>query len=135
MSLELSIENTLDQLPLVADAVENFCEDIEIPETVGVRINIVFDELLSNIISYAYGDNETHFIQILIEKRDGCLVIRIEDDGFPFNPFDQRDPDTESGIEERAIGGLGIHIVHQMMDKTSYERHEDRNIVVLEKRL
>jgi sigma-B regulation protein RsbU (phosphoserine phosphatase) len=134
-TLDLSIVNSLGQLTVVADAVDEFCDANAISTAVAARVHIVFDEVLNNIISYAYGDEEEHSIRIHFSKTEGWLVIRIEDDGRPFNPFEGQNPDTSSSIEDRQIGGLGIHIVEKMMDESSYQRLKDKNIVVFKKHL
>jgi anti-anti-sigma factor len=67
---------------------------------------------------------------------DGELVrVTISDNGPPFDPLAFADPDTALSVEEREIGGLGIHLVRQMMDEVSYQRRDGENVVVLAKRL
>ena len=93
---------------------------------------MVFDEILSNIISYAYGyrDERKHEIKIVVELTAQRLVITIQDDAFPFNPFAREAPVTVGrSIEEREIGGLGIHLVQQVMDDATYKRQQNANVV------
>ncbi len=96
-------------------------------------ICMVFDEMLANIISYAYVDGTQHKIGIKISLINDSVVIVITDDGLPFDPFTREDPDTELSIEERDIGGLGIHLVKNVMDEVYYKRHVDKNVVTLVK--
>ena len=98
-------------------------------------MNIVFDEMLNNIISYAYHDEDEHEIEIRVELSENRLTVSIVDDGIPFNPIGVETPDTELSLEERKIGGLGIHLVRRVMDKVSYQRRIDKNIATLVKRL
>jgi anti-sigma regulatory factor (Ser/Thr protein kinase) len=63
------------------------------------------------------------------------VVIVITDDGLPFNPFTREDPDTDLSIEERGIGGLGIHLVKNVMDEVYYKRHVDKNVITLVKNI
>jgi anti-sigma regulatory factor (Ser/Thr protein kinase) len=63
------------------------------------------------------------------------LVLMIEDDGIPFNPFQVEEPDVELTVEERGIGGLGIHLVRETMDEYHYQRRANKNIVILVKEL
>jgi anti-sigma regulatory factor (Ser/Thr protein kinase) len=96
----------------------------------------VFDELLTNIISYAYEDDTVeHQIEVGLSYRDSRLSITVADDGLPFNPFTRENPDTSLGIDEREIGGLGIFLVKKTMDETQYQRRNKRNIVTLIKNL
>jgi sigma-B regulation protein RsbU (phosphoserine phosphatase) len=94
---------------------------------------MALDEFLNNIISYAYKDDQHHAIQITSERVDDSVVITIIDDGIPFNPFTSAPPDTTAGIEERDVGGLGIHLVKEMMDEVSYQRRVNQNVVKITK--
>jgi serine/threonine-protein kinase RsbW/sigma-B regulation protein RsbU (phosphoserine phosphatase) len=96
---------------------------------------MVFDEMLSNIISYAYHDEDEHDIEIRVELSENRLTVSIVDDGIPFNPIGVEIPDTELSLEERKVGGLGIHLVRNLMDKVSYQRRIDKNIVTFVKHL
>ncbi len=98
-----------------------------------MKMNIVFDELLSNIIQYAFDDDQKHTIHIEIKMNGSNLIIIIEDDGVPFNPFQQNTPDMKLSLEEREIGGLGIHLVKNLMDECSYSRHTNKNTLTLVK--
>ena len=70
-----------------------------------------------------------------VELSPDRLSVTLTDDGTPFDPFGAAAPDTALSVEERRIGGLGIHLVRRMMDEVSYHRRDDRNVVVLGKRL
>ena len=100
-----------------------------------MRINLVFDEILSNVISYAYQDDAPHEIVISVELTPRRLVVSVEDDGLPFNPFAQEEPNTNIPIEDMEIGGLGIHLVKNVMDEFTYHRRQNANLVVLSKDL
>ena len=94
-------------------------------------MHVVIDELLTNIISYAYLDDEKHDIGIKVELSADRLKVSIVDDGIPFNPLGIETPDTELSLEERKIGGLGIHLVRKMMDRVSYRRRIDKNVITV----
>ena len=96
---------------------------------------LALDDLLNNIISYAYKDEEVHHIELKVEISDNRLTLVIADDGVPFNPFGTDDPDITLSLEERPIGGLGIHLVRNIMDEMDYHRHTDKNVVTLVKYL
>jgi sigma-B regulation protein RsbU (phosphoserine phosphatase) len=99
------------------------------------QLNVVFDELLNNTISYGYEDEDEHEIELTIAVSGGRLYATVSDDGKPFNPFDNVVPDTHSSVEDRPIGGLGVHLVRKVMDRVSYERRGANNVVLLEKQL
>ena len=131
--LDLSITNELGAITDVAAAFEAFAERHRVPPADLARVNLVFDEILSNIISYGYEDDAIHEIHISVELTAQRLVVTIEDDGIPFNPFARKSPDTTACIEERPIGGLGIHLVQQVMDSATYQRRQNANVVIFSK--
>ena len=101
------------------------------------RIRLACEEIIVNIINYAYPD-KTGFMDIVCKDnpaRKG-LRIEIEDQGIPFNPLMSAPEDTTSlPLEDRAVGGLGIHLVRKVMDELDYRRDNDRNILILVKYL
>jgi sigma-B regulation protein RsbU (phosphoserine phosphatase) len=115
--------------------VEQFCEARELSVKVISRLAVALDEVLNNIISYAFPDGPTGEIVVHLEHRDSGLVVTIEDEGVPFNPLTRPTPDTEADLEDRQIGGLGIHLVVKMMDEVHYERQGGRNVLTLKKNL
>ncbi len=87
----------------------------------------------NNVISYGFNDEQRHFIDISLELTANSLTVSITDDGVPFNPLAEAAPDTTLSIEDRQIGGLGIHIVINMVDDISYQRTADKNVLTLTK--
>ena len=133
--LELTVSNRLSENARVKTHFNAFSEHYGIPERTRLKMNVVFDELLTNIISYAYQDNKEHDIGIKVELSADRLKVSMVDDGIPFNPLGVESPDTELPLEERQIGGLGIHLVRKMMDKVSYRRRIDKNVITVFKYL
>jgi sigma-B regulation protein RsbU (phosphoserine phosphatase) len=129
--LELTVSNRLSENSCVKEHFDTFAEHYGIPEQVRLKMNVVFDELLTNIISYAYQDNKEHDIGIKVELSTDRLKVSMVDEGIPFNPLGVETPDTELPLEERKIGGLGIHLVRNMMDKVSYRRRIDKNVITV----
>jgi sigma-B regulation protein RsbU (phosphoserine phosphatase) len=127
--LELTIPNHLAESAGVKDHFDTFAEHYGIPDKTRLKMHVVIDELLTNIISYAYPDDENHEIGIKIELSANRLKVSMVDGGIPFNPLGLETPDTELSLEEREIGGLGIHIVRKMMDRVSYRRRIDKNVI------
>ena len=129
--LKVEIINDLAQIDKVNQAFNSFSEENHISTSVRRKLNLVFDELLNNIISYAYDDDKEHHIGVEVELTRKKLTISITDDGLPFNPFAGKTPDITIGLEDRKIGGLGIHLVRSLMDKAKYLRRVDKNMVML----
>ena len=99
-----------------------------------MKLNIAIDEFIGNTIKYAYEGSDTdHEIEIQFHLSEGNLTITLVDDGIEFDPFGRNPPDTTLGIEDRDIGGLGIHITKKIMDDYSYARQNGINIITLVK--
>ncbi len=133
--LELEARNTFEEIDTVNEAFETFAETHGLHSKVRRSLKLVFDDLLNNVISYAYNDDEEHVIEIHIELSSDRIAVRISDDGHPFNPFGRGTPEKGSDVASREIGGLGIHLVESLMDEVSYTRRTNQNVVVLVKYL
>jgi sigma-B regulation protein RsbU (phosphoserine phosphatase) len=135
VSLKVTMKNQLSEMAGVLTAFDQFATEHQIPVEPAKKVKLAFDELLNNIVSYGFPDGGEHEIHVGVEKFNQRLTITIIDDGVPFNPFQRETPDLEASLEERQIGGLGIHLVRSLMDEVSYKRGVDRNIVTLIKKL
>jgi serine phosphatase RsbU (regulator of sigma subunit)/anti-sigma regulatory factor (Ser/Thr protein kinase) len=134
-SFDIEIGNELTNIDRVIEKFMEFSSANGISGKITNPICMAFDELLTNIISYAYVDGASHEIGIKVSLIQDAVVIVITDDGLPFNPFTREDPDTDLSIEERGIGGLGIHLVKNVMDEAYYKRHVDRNVITIVKNI
>jgi len=132
-TLRLQVRNRIAEIDRVNASFNEFADHQRISETIRQQVNMLFDELLNNIISYAFEDDADHEIEIRVELVQRRLSITIADDGTPFDPFAIPKPDTSLPLEERGIGGLGIHLVRKVMDEVGYERLGARNVVTLVK--
>lgn len=127
------IENDLSEIAKVDEKLDDFAEQFGVPPAIAATFHIIFDDLLNNVISYGFNDEQRHFIDISLELTADSLTVSIADDGVPFSPLAQTAPDTTLSIEDRPIGGLGIHIVVNMVDDISYQRTADKNVLTLTK--
>jgi serine/threonine-protein kinase RsbW len=132
---EIIIGNQLDQIAVLAEALERLSDEWNIPMGVTLNLNLVLEELVSNIIFYGYDDTNQHIINILLSFDNDTMKMRIEDDGKEFNPLLYAEADINLSIEDRKIGGLGIFFVRKMMDEIHYERRSSKNILNMSKRI
>ncbi len=132
------MRNDIQQIPTLAEWIDS----LGIPEELNMPVNLALEEAVSNVMLYAYPDIKHG--QVLVEfvrsqvagaKAHEQIVFIITDSGIPFDPTQQPPADTSLSVEERAIGGLGIHLVMQLMDEVRYERVEDKNVLTLVKTL
>ena len=127
------VENKMDELSSLAEKIERLADEWSISQELSMKINLVIEEALSNIILYAFNDKLKHEIRISVSKEDNNLEITFKDDGIPFNPLLQKKPDINLPAEERPVGGLGIFLISQVMDEMHYSRDKNQNILILKK--
>ena len=125
----LVMRNDIEQIPTLAEWVEG----LELPMELDMPVNLALEEAVSNVMLYAYpGKHGLVFVECVKGKN---VVFTITDEGIPFDPTAAPEADITLSAEERAIGGLGIHLVRQIMDEIRYERIENKNILTLVKKL
>ena len=132
--LSLKIEASPDALDRINDEIESLSRQEEWPSDLFFTTNLVVEELGLNVINHAYRGQSGEF-EIIITSEEQAITVEIIDNGPPFNMLqDAPLPDVEAEIEERPVGGLGIHLVKTMMDELHYKRDQERNYLTLVKR-
>lgn len=97
-------------------------------------VEIIVEELFTNIASYAYGENTGRVtVECRISQEASEVMVVFTDRGMPYNPLEHEDPDTRASIEEREIGGCGILMAKKMMDDVQYEFRDGKNILTIRK--
>ena len=129
----MSLANDAAEIARVAERIDEFCAAGEVEPSVAYAVNLALDELLSNIISYGYADEEAHRIELAVRRDGGTLVVTIVDDSIEFDPRQVPDTDTDAPLHERDPGGLGLLLVSTMMDSVDYRREDGRNVTTLTK--
>jgi phosphoserine phosphatase RsbU/P len=132
---EVKLANKKEELEKLVAWLETEADKNAIPPAVTMSLNLALEEWFVNIVSYAYADKAEHVIPIRFWKEGTTLTIQIEDDGQPFDPTAQAEPDTTLGIEQRKIGGLGIHFIRKTVNVMGYTREGNRNILTLIKKI
>jgi len=133
---KLIIKNNVSELEKVSVFVEKIVREFKIPKDLIFNVNLVLEEIITNIIFYAFDDESDHEILIEAKLIDNDLQILIEDDGKAFNLLDAPAPtDLNAGIDDRNIGGLGIHFAKTLMDNIDYRRENDNNKIYLRKQI
>ena len=131
---ELTIAATVENIGTVTDFVNEHLESYDCPMKAQMQIDIAIDELFGNIAHYAYNP-ETGDATVRVEVVEDPLsvIITFIDNGVPYDPLAQSDPDTTLSAEEREIGGLGIYMVKKTMDEIIYEYKDGQNILKIKK--
>jgi serine/threonine-protein kinase RsbW len=133
-AVAFKIRNNLDELREIAAATTGFLESNRASPEVIFAANLAIEEMVSNTIKYAYSDGRQHEIDIQLSMNECALEIEIRDDGAAFNPFTYPAP-RPAASDQRKAGGLGIHLVRNIVENFNYVRREGQNIVKLTKRL
>ena len=127
--LKLTIKNETSELRELYAKISEFLEAHSTPYRSGYTVNLALEELVVNIIRYAYMDLDEHLIDIELNIVDQQLVLVIEDDGRPFDPQagNIREMEYAEDPEELQVGGLGLVLVLDMVDMLKYARVKDKN--------
>lgn len=133
--LQLTLANDLAEIPRLAEAVESFCEPFEPSMKDILSIQLALEELVTNVINHGYADGHPHDFTVTLSGEPGCIRAVITDDAPAYDPLARPEVDTSLPLEERAIGGLGVHLVKKLMDVSHYERRDGKNILTIERRL
>jgi len=133
--LSWHLPNSIDALLPLAEDVEVFGQQAGWDDAVLMQVNLVLEELIVNAIDNGYPDGRDGSIDVRIESSTKEICIHISDDGDAFDPFGVATPDLSLAIEDRPIGGLGIHLVRSYMDNCAYHYVDGHNQVILIKHL
>lgn len=133
---ELVLVNDRAKISTLIEFVETFGEMHDLPMKLVFHLGLCLDELVTNVISYGFEDEDRHEIVVRLDLEGRQLTAQVIDGGLAFDPFaEAAEADTESDVDDRAIGGLGVHFVKTFMDTYDYRRDGERNIVTLGKTL
>ena len=133
--MELVFKNRPEERQRLRRAVEEFAREHQVPNRALQAADLALEEHLTNVLAYGYEDKAAHGIVVRLTIEGRCLQIEVADDGRPFNPLSQPAPDTSLPLEQRPLGGLGIHLIRQFMDELDYRREAGKNILRMRKRL
>ncbi|MDD7641552.1 MAG: ATP-binding protein [bacterium] len=133
---ELKLMASDETLYTVIGEIEQLLDENHCPETLKMIMLVAVEEIFVNIAHYAYGGNPGEAVIDLdvIPNPKSCRVV-FRDKGVPYNPLEKADPDITLSAEERNIGGLGIYMVKQSMDKVEYRYEDGYNILTIEKNI
>ena len=131
--VRITVKNRIEDLLRVNSVFESFATQHEIGGRLRYHLLVSIEEILTNIIKYGFDEEGIHPIHITFRRVEEHIEMEFEDRGREFNPLEVTEPDLETPIENRQLGGLGIHLVKKMVDVATYRREGDRNILLLKK--
>lgn len=131
----LTLTNDLKRVPRLNNFIDEVCEAVGFDMATTMQINLAIEEAVVNVMNYAYPAGTKGDITIEAKSNDTDMMFVISDTGTPFDPTAKAEVDITLSAEDRSIGGLGIHLIRQIMDHINYERTDGHNVLTLIKKL
>ena len=131
---DVTIRNDLADIAVLRDAVDRIGANARIPSAALYDLQVVLDEIVSNVIKYAWPGGGAHEVRVRLTVDRGAVEVEVVDDGQPYDPREAPAPLRAARGRRPRPGGLGIHIARQLVDVFDYERKEPHNRVRLTKR-
>ena len=132
-NLRMMFHNDIKQVSQLEGWLKTVSRELDCPESIIPSINLALEEAVTNVILYAYPKGIYGPVELDASRVEDSLVFVLSDSGKPFDPTARPDADISASLEDRPIGGLGIHLVRSIMDSVSYEYRGGRNILTMTK--
>ncbi len=133
--ISVVLKNAVDEIERLSELVSAFGNEHGLSEDFIYAVNLALDEILTNTISYGYADKAAHEITITLRLHDDELAVEIVDDARAFDPLSAPKAGVDLPLEQRSVGGLGIHLARTLMDEMTYRREQDKNVLLMKKRI
>jgi serine/threonine-protein kinase RsbW len=133
MNKKLIIKNHVGELERVNKFIEEIGEELGLDMELLMNLNLVMEEMVSNVIFYAYPEGKTADIELVAESNGKELTFMLSDQGKEFDPTAKEDADPDVNPMDREIGGMGIFIVKNIMNQVTYQRLEGKNLLTMKK--
>ena len=133
MKKELKLKNQIGELERVNQFIEDIANELGLGMELRMNLNLVMEEMVSNVIFYAYPKGSEAEIELIAESDGKQLSFVLSDNGKEFDPTLKEDANPDINPAEREIGGMGIYIVKNIMNEVSYQRLEGRNLLTMKK--
>ena len=133
MKKEIKIKNEVGELERVNQFVEEIGEELGLDMELQMNLNLVMEEMVSNVIFYAYPEGKKEEIELVAESDGKELTFVLSDKGKEFDPTMKEDANPDINPMDRDIGGMGIYIVKNIMNKVTYQRLEGKNLLTMKK--
>ena len=135
MNKKLIIKNQVGELERVNQFIEEIGEELGLDMELQMNLNLVMEEMVSNVIFYAYPEGKTADIELVAESNGKELTFMLSDQGKEFDPTAKEDADPDVDPMDREIGGMGIFIVKNIMNQVTYQRLEGKNLLTMKKEI
>ncbi|MGE5603744.1 MAG: ATP-binding protein [Nitrososphaerales archaeon] len=130
---ELKCAGKMSELPVLIEFVETSCSDAGISPDLCFDLTLALEEAASNVIEHGYKGSGGE-LGIVFRVTGGDVTLELRDRARPFKPGKVGRPDESVPLEDRPLGGLGLHLMHQLMDEVYYETLPNGNRLTMIKR-
>lgn len=130
----IEIESDLEELPRLAEFIGTFADAHALAPQVTMQLNLALEELVTNVIQHGYV-GESGSIHLELEREGDTIRAELKDRARAFDPFTAAEPELDASLEDRKIGGLGVHLVREFADSFAYRREGDENQVRISMRV
>ena len=134
MRKELRIRNQMTELEKVNQFIGEISEELGLSMEMTMDLNLVIEELVVNVVSYAYPQGTDGEIELMVTSDDKELTLVLSDQGREFDPTSKEDSDMSVNPAERELGGMGIFLVKNIMDEVTYKRFKGKNLLTMTKK-
>jgi anti-sigma regulatory factor (Ser/Thr protein kinase) len=133
-ALKINLTKNISDLNMLVTKLEQFFEENNI-SSISMPMTLILEELFTNTITHGASDGREVFIEVNLGIDKDELIMTYKDNGMPFNVLDLPEPDLTASIENREVGGLGVHYVKTLTDSVEYEYVEKQNVLKMKKKL
>jgi anti-sigma regulatory factor (Ser/Thr protein kinase) len=125
----VTLRNDVAEIPRLSEVVEAFCAPLAPNPKDVPAIQLALEEAVTNVINHGYTDGKPHTFTVDLAAADRRVTVIVTDDAPAYDPLARAEVDITLPLEDRRIGGLGVHLVKKLMDSARYERRDGRNIL------
>lgn len=134
-SITIRFPADLREIERLNRLVRQFGDLHEIPSRALYAVNLALDEIVTNVVLHGFDDCAGQEVVVRLETAGQELRGEVEDGGREFDPMSAPRPDLTATLSERTLGGLGIHLVRNLMDGLEYRRENAKNVLTMRKRI
>jgi serine/threonine-protein kinase RsbW len=128
-----SVPGEAGQLQVLNEFLGEFWSRAALSEALRFPFELALEEVFMNVVMHGTPSGTTFTVDVRLACAGGLVTLVVEDPGPEFDPLSREGPDVGAAIEDRPIGGLGIHLVRELMDQVAYRRADGRNQLTMTK--
>jgi anti-sigma regulatory factor (Ser/Thr protein kinase) len=129
--MDVEVPGEIEHLPNLVEALHSAWAAQELPSELRFVFDLALEEVFANLATHGRGPGLPLRVTVRLDVRDDCVVLEIRDDGVPFDPLAAPAPDLRAPLEDRPIGGLGLHLIRESFPDLRYEREGEENVLTL----